>query len=102
MTAFVFLMKALDKLQSGKHVSGFIILLAGSYVLFATIFHNKLKISHYFLKLSCYCCEFLVLLLIAYLYFENGKMNFVIIYGISGMLYLFAAFMWVSRHRNKS
>lgn len=102
ITSFVIIMKGVSKLENFQVYYGYVILflLTGTGVILATIFHKKLEKRMKKISAVIYFLEGLVLLLIAKLYFDEGKSILPYVFLAAGLLSLAAGVIRITRQRS--
>jgi hypothetical protein len=102
MTAFVILMKGLDKLgQPGKLWVGIIFLAIAVFIVLGSIFHHKAETMLKHFKAYVFVLEAIVMSIVGYLYMKEGKQMIQYVCFASSLIFIIATIIYITKVKNK-
>ena len=101
LTAFVILMKGLDKLESPEKTGyAFIFILIAVLIILGTIFHHRFeKILKHF-KVYAWIFEAIVMSIVGYLYLKEGKQLIQYVCFGASVMFIVAAIVYIIKQRS--
>jgi phosphoglycerol transferase MdoB-like AlkP superfamily enzyme len=101
LTAFVVLLKGIDKLNvPGKGPFAITLILIALFIFFGTAFHHRFEKAFRHLKGYVALLESIVMSMIGYLYLKDGKMMLQYVCFGASLLFLVAAIVYFSKVRS--
>lgn len=102
LTAFVVLMKGVDKIDQGKPAFGFVFVLIGLIILFGTIFHHRFEKQLRHFKAWVFALEAVSISIVGYLYMKDGKQFIQYVCFASAIIFVVAIVVYFKKAKGTS
>ncbi|WP_299823907.1 hypothetical protein [uncultured Pontibacter sp.] len=102
LTAFVLLLKGIDKTTHAHLLSGITLIGLALAILLLLLLEKKVHLNHHTVKQACLLIESTALFIIAFVFYQEGRQYLQYVFGISALAYLAVAFMHYKKDKQSS